>query len=274
MIQMQFCGQWGNQLFQYVLAKILAERTGLAYQPPPEFCRKDGQPVSWSGPPLFRMTPTPGRVLQADPADWQIIDATHWVDLDEIKGDRPVLLRGFFQRYSLYQPWKDQIKNDWLRIPPERFAETDPEAVVIHVRRTDYVDIGGGKAPDTTRQERATTEDEFARCLQEFPDARRLVLVSDDPNAAAAMKWPLPFTIAGAPWDRDFLTLASARQLIISCSTFSWWAGWLGRAAKIVTPVFDGTYWARGIGAAGPDRPLIPNLYPDDEAGRWVWLTE
>jgi len=186
-LQMQFAGQAGNQFIQHAVAKIIAARTGLAYAPPDTFFAKDGSPVKWSGTPIFTMTPTPGRVLQAPADQWQMIDAMHWLNLDGIKGDRPVSLRGFFQRYELLRPWKDRIRNDWLRIPPERFVETDPEAVYVHVRRTDYVDIGGGQAPDTTRQERANTPAEFASCIAEFPEAKRLVLVTDDAASAAAM---------------------------------------------------------------------------------------
>src|SRR3990167_4573417 len=101
MIHMQFAGQWGNQGIQYVVAKIVAERTGLAYQPPEEFFRKDGSPVSWSGEPLFRMTPTPGTILQGEPAAWQMIDAMHWLDLDSITGGKAGSICGFFFRYEL-----------------------------------------------------------------------------------------------------------------------------------------------------------------------------
>lgn len=272
MIAMQFAGQIGNQMVEYCVAKIIAERTGLAYQPSDDFFKKDGSPIAWSDKPLFRMAPTRGRILQSDPPGWQMIDAMHWLDLDAIDGSRPVSVRGFFQRYELLRPWKNRIRKEWLSLSPWRIGPTDPEAVYVHVRRTDYVDIGEGRPPDTTRQERASTPEEFARCIAEFSGAKRLVLVTDDPTGAAAMPWPLPFTVQSAAWDVDFLTLASARWLVCSCSTFSWWAGWLGHAERIAIPVFPGTYWHNGLGAVGPDRPDFPNLYPDDEAERWRWL--
>lgn len=276
MIYMQFCGQWGNQLFQYVIAKIVAERTGLAYAPPDTFYAKNGDPVRWTGEPLVTMQPTPGRVMQAHRDGWQRVNAIHWADLDAIDSERPVFMTGFFQRYELVKPWKEKIRTQWLAISPDRFIATDPDAVYVHVRRTDYVP--GQDNPNNYRIHcLAATMDEYARGLAEFPDAKRLVLVTDDPGDAFLQEFSrfgLPCEVSGKRWDEDFLLLASARNLLICQSTFSWWAGWLGRAERIACCVPEGTYWRMGLNAIGSDRPEHPNLYPDDEPHRWKWITE
>jgi hypothetical protein len=278
---MQFAGQFGNQLHQYLTAKCIAEKTGLAYTPPAEFKTKNGNPVKWSGVPLFTMTPTPGRrVTDGIP---QVVHCIQWYDLDSLDADRPIIIReGFFQRYELLRPWKGRIRHDWLRFG-RPFVDIDPDTIAIHVRRTDYlfIDDAGTQPPDPTCNGCVTSPEEYGRCLEQFPNAKRVVFVTDDNNdpfiPALGKYLGLPWSINGGTWDNDFLLLASARNVIISQSTFSWWAAWLGRCEKIVCPCFEGSFWRYGLGLIGPPVPGakdFPNLYPTDEQDRWVWLTE
>lgn len=88
----------------------------------------------------------------------------------------------------------------------------------------------------------------------------------------------MPWTCELLPWDVDFLTLASARWVILSQSTYSWLAAFLGRAEKVICSVKPGTFWGNGVGLQGsqmgPGGRDFPNLFVDDEPGRWVWVTE
>ncbi len=160
-VKIYFAGQFGNQLFQYCIGKILAESRGLAFTPPPDFVDRDDHPVVWSGPPIFTMRPTTGLTY---PEEWALqFGAYHWYDFDSLPTGRPLhVCYGHWCRYELYKSWKTRIREDWLRIPPERFVETDPEAVYIHVRRTDFV-----LAPqqDAGLQSVSTPLDGFASCL-------------------------------------------------------------------------------------------------------------
>lgn len=285
MIHFRMVGQFANQCLMYCLARILSDRTGLAYRAPLGFKMKSGEPVQWSGEPLFTMRDAVG--VRADGIP-QVIDAWQWFDIGSLDPRRPVIVRQWFgQRYEILKPYKDRIRNDWLRIAPERFVETDPEAVYIHVRRTDYVEYMPNRPADPMLQGTATSMMEFARCLNEFPDAKRVVIVTDadddwiQQNMERLGQNPtwlgLPATVQSRAWDIDFLTLASARWLILSQSTFSWLAAFLGRAEKVVCSVKPGTFWGNGVGLQGPQTGPggrdFPNLYVDDEPGRWVWLT-
>ncbi len=271
-------GQFGNQLQTYLLCKILAERMFIDYRPPAEFVTKAGKPVQWSGVPLFKMLPTSGRKLETMP---QFIDAVQWFDMDGLDHERPIILRAWFgQRYEFLKPWKGRIKHDWLRLG-RPFLPVEDRDVYVHVRRTDYVDLGNGMGPPSQLHNGcATTIDEYRRCLAEFPGAAMVRIVTDDYSDPFVKQLGdalgLPWTAEPTPWDVDFMRLASARQLIICQSTFSWWAGWLGRAEKIVCPMFSGTFWANGMGLVGPPAPGeldFPNLVVDDEGDRWVWVT-
>lgn len=266
MIAVKFMGQIGNQLFQYLVGKILAEKTGLFYHPPPSFMDKGGHPVKWSSRPIWKMTPTPGCAIAEPERKYHLMHELDWDAFDP--NSRTTITHGYFQKWANFAPWKERIRQEWLPISEDRFVETDDDAVYVHVRRTDYVDVGNGRSPDRATQGYATSIDEFRECLTEFPDAKRIVIVTDAPKDPFVKLFDrlLPSTVSGLPWDQDFLLLASARNLLMSQSTYSWWAGFLGKAERIVCPIPAGTFWHRGMTEAG-----MPHLYVDDEPKRWIW---
>ncbi len=117
-----------------------------------------------------------------------------------------------------------------------------------------------------------------------FPEAKRAVIVSDDYKdrflnevadlVASRLEW---VEAARGTWDADWLTLASCKNLIMSQSTYSWWAAFLGRCQKIVCPVFPSTFWGKGYRLIGPpkDGRDFPNLEVTDDPGKeWIWLHE
>lgn len=269
MITFRPIGQWGNQLFSYIACKIMAEENQLPFEPPPFFLTKSGQRLHWTGPLLFEMEPTK---YPARSGRMQRIRADHWSPLSFGRTVGGIdVEHAYFQRYELIKPWKARIKDDWLRIR-RPFVETDADAVYIHCRLTDYV-VGQGGVKG--RNGIATTIDEYRDCLAEFPDAKRLVIATDDPASPFLHEFDklgLPWSVTGAPWDQDWLTLASSRWLLISQSTYSWWAGLLGRAERIVCPLGAGTLWAIGHGRIGPPTGADwVNLDVDDEPERWIW---
>jgi len=267
-IEVRYQGQLGNQFFQYCIGKILADKTGQQYMPR-NWLNKARQPLRWNMSQYVIPLPTTGEKNGAGPIQ---INCMHYFDMSRITRGAAVNARGYFQRYELLRDYKDKIRGQWLKLRAPLPA-TDPEAVYVHVRRTDYV----GEHLNPDKQCQATTLEEYAACLKKFPDAKRMVIVSDnyeDDMLAKVAGLGLPTTYARGTWDKDFLTLAAARWVIISQSTYSWWAAFLGKAEKVVCPVFPQTYWGRGVGlhghAAGNDHP---NLFVDDEPGKWEWVT-
>jgi len=274
-IQVRQLGQFGNQLTQYAIAKIIAERTGHAYLPPGRWLDKRSNPLVWSGAEYFFQQPSPGIGTQSKLLN---ICAAHWLDIDALPRGFDMNLTGYFQRYELFQPYKDRIRNDWLRIRTELPA-IDPEAIYIHVRRSDYVRNDNGQPMNPHAQAIATSIDEYAACLKRFPPGKRLVLLTDDHTDPFLDEFRRLGSVerCRGTWDEDFLTLAAARYLILSQSTYSWWAGFLGRAERIVCPLLPGSLWHFGKNLYGPPRPRhndYPNLCVNDEPGRWEYVTE
>jgi|GEM_PF-7052489 len=269
----RYIGQWGNQLCQAAVCKILADRTGLPWTPPSGWLTKSGKPLHWAGAPIVEVEGTPG-VQHKGKRHHLHFD--HWCDLAQFGPEcgEITINHCYAQRYEMFQPYRDMIRNCWLKIRVP-LLDPDPEAVYCHVRRTDYVP-GVDNPNDPARHCLAATLDDYRECLAEFPDAKRLVVATDDPAdpfIADMRTLGLPLEVLGGTWDTDWLALASARWLIMPQSTYSWWAGFLGRAERIVCPIRAGTHWwygrvIRGPSAIGHD---YPNLYVYDEPHRWIW---
>lgn len=214
MITQRMIGQFGNQCIQYFAARIMADVTGLAYVPPPCFVDKRGHPVKWTDDaPLFEMQAVEGRRHKGEP---HRIRAQHTFDPETLDccPDAPIYIEhGYFQSYAFLKPYKQQIRDEWLPWlkPP---AETDPDAVYIHCRRADYVPgVENPNRPDLHCL--AMTMDEIGRCLREFPDAKSLVICTDDPRDPFIGKFAqfdMPWKVSGLAWDEDFRLLASARN--------------------------------------------------------------
>jgi len=252
-------GQFGDQLFQYVAGKIMADVTGLSYVPPFSFLTPHGHPVAWSGPPVFAMTPTVAKIRPQDGVTKQFI-GEHWIDWSEFKGASQVFMQGFFQRYECIKPWKEHIKSQWL-VPNVSVPLSNSNTLYIHYQKFD----------------RQITLKEYDACIQQFSDIKRLAICTSDPNDDGLNCFDqlgIPWAIANGSWDSDFLTLLSAKWLIISQTTYAWWAAFLGQAKKIVCPIPNGTLWSYSRSGKPKPQKDYPNLIVDDEPERWIWMDD
>jgi hypothetical protein len=222
MIEVQYLDQTGNQLFQYCLGRILAERLGLALQAAPIA----GFPGTASV--------IPGRcVLQPE-----VELCGHRIDFEAQLQDpspRRIVLRGWFQRYSYFQPEQAAIRR-WLQRPPLSSADhPHPRDLVVHVRRRDYL-WHGWALPFSWYQQ-----------LIEQRRFRQLILVTDDPSDPFFRRFrhyrPV---LRNLNFHADFDFLLAARHLALSPSSFAWWAAFLGQAEWIGFPIPHSGIWAPG----------------------------
>jgi hypothetical protein len=142
-------------------------------------------------------------------------------------------LGGYFQSEKYFEACGEEVRG--LFVFPEaalaearEFLGRDPRPVVgVHVRRGDY-------KGDPMRD--LCTPCYFRRAMARFPRGRvRFVLCSDEP--AQAREWIGRQDVeifAGRDELSDLALLAHGRHLILSNSSFSWWAAFLGPAKETV----------------------------------------
>ena len=228
MVIVRMQGRIGNNLFQYAFARLIAEQLGLALEVvPPDTNSADALQTLFS---QFADAPwsIEGQRLDA-PVERHLHGRDgfdgHVLDMAALLSDptpRRVELRGMFERYEYYQPFKEQIRG-WFEIEPLACGhEIGNDDLVVHVRRGDYVALG--RALDLS------IYDQMLEGLR----WRRLFLVGDQLDALVLRHFRRfePIVVHNDPVS-DFRFLLNFSQIVGSQSTFCWWAAFLSPAHTV-----------------------------------------
>lgn len=242
MIEIRYSTRLGNQLFQYALARIIASELNLLLPASPI----SGFPSTFKAIP-GRCILWPKTVLEGQDPDLS--------SLLQHSRDCHLTLDGNFQQSKFFVPWSHQLRSQWL-IPevPNGFTGADPDDLVIHIRRTDYLWQGWG-LPFSTYQS-----------IIESHAAKRVVIVTDDPHDPFLWRFkkynPI---IRNTTAFYDFLYLRSANNIMMSPSSFSWWAAFLSEATRVYFPVPQSGIWAsnhdEGVNLMMPDDDRYITVY-------------
>lgn len=221
MVEVKYIGRLGNHLFTYASARVLAEQLGYCLQAP----AIPGFPGTEDAVP-GRMYYSPQQTLAYD----QFFDAPALV---ADKRARKILVQAYCQNYAYFREHAAAVRR-WYQ-QPEPATQPDPEAVVCHLRLTDFVDYRWSISLDYYRTVLAT-----------LYRGRPVVLVTDDPDHVCLKE----FIDRGAMVHRgetvldDFRMLVAARHLLIGTSTFAWWAAFLS-TGRVVAPLPARGYYFR-----------------------------
>ena len=271
MIRIVLLGRTGNNLFQYALGRVLAEKHGVPLVMDGSWFNAQG----WSEVSHFLKLPLQAQVLRrcslGARALLKLTDKHYWEYrgvpvLRESSDDQAFapgfleapadcMIFGYFQSPRYFQSMAVPLRNELnaligggLRISEcLRGKLADANSVAVHVRRTDYLNIPIFQVCDSHYYQAA-----MARMREHLPDAR-FYIFSDDPAwcraeyCAADQEVIDQGRMAGNPlYDLHLMSLASHH--IIANSTYSWWAAWLGAkpAQQVLMPE---RWYAHGIKA-------------------------
>lgn len=223
MIYASFMGNFGNCLFQYCFSRMLQERMKYALTFEPESIAK----LTKHFPGV--VTAFPGAVMHGPDfivgegtmrhSRTMTMDELAWVCQGEV--DKRLRVVGYFERSYWYLPERDKIRS-WIPVEhlPIGFS---------------VVNIRGGDRRDHTLEE----ADYYRKAVNMV--LFRPVIVTDDPD------WDFVRSFGLQVYHRtplvDFELCASAPELVIGRSTFSWWAAFLGRKGQRVIQPEPQTLW-------------------------------
>jgi len=236
MIHLQMNGFIADNLFQYVVARILAEELGYAL----EVAHSRMQPRK-NVPRLLQLLSLchdapltlPGKIFHS-PVDTTALmghgdfDGFH-LDLEGMirrRDERKIMMAGYFQRYELLQPYKQRIRS-WFEIDAcDLGHDISSEDIVIHIRQGDFVLVG-----------RAISLSFYTDLLDRLT-FRKLYICGFglDAQVREAFTRYAPIYVQGEAVD-DFRFMKGFNRMIQSTSGFSWWAGFLSQADEIYAPV-------------------------------------
>lgn len=230
-------GRFGNQLFQVSFSRWLARTTGRrvlydlcmvggpdGVEGPDEFRRRVIDRSTWG---IERSIKPTGRLVDLGRLI-RLAEGPHRVVIDGSLGGhgslnslRPAWWFGYWQQEVFAQSAKEEISS---LFPPDAISRprAPKPTIGVHVRRGDYVGLGNALSADWY-----WAAVQQARTL--LGEKGTIVVQSDDPEWC---RMNLPFADFVAPASVEpmaaFSELASCNCLVMSASTFSWWAGFLG----------------------------------------------
>ena len=149
-----------------------------------------------------------------------------------IPSDFVGIVQGFFQSSKHFKSYEKEIKELFSKL----ISEIKKEGVAgIHIRMGDYLNLNWRyKSPDKDFIEKALA--------QLSPNIKRLMVFSDEPNKAMELirscngseKYGIINGSAESDEINDIREMTACEELIISCSSFSWWAAYLGEHKKVI----------------------------------------
>lgn len=210
LISLKYRDKFGNRIFQYCLARILAEahKCNLACEPLPYF---------------VNAIKIENRKIIKEPT---IRLKKHRIDFDNaIKTPAHYILHGWFQRYEYYADYKNLIQS-CLAIDANKdlaAMRINPDDMVIHLRQTDMTNIDYRYLPIA---------------IKEYKTKGRIFLVTDDCNSLLARQLINDYNMIVYSKSEidDWTFIKGFSTIILGCSTYSWWAAYLSNAHTIVYP--------------------------------------
>ena len=211
-------GGAGNHLFQYCLGRIIASNLGFHLDIVPAHSGLDLIPGC--------LDSVVGKVYE-EPVD----QLPPYIELEDILTNlqpRKIELRHFFQNSKYFVPYREDIIR-WLRLP-NKVVPTG--SLVVHIRLGDYDDLS------------RLSYEYYANAIDSI-DHDNLVICTDSPDEPFIKKFMhYNPTISRGSWYHDFCYIMGANKIVLSQSTFSWWAAFLSEANQIVFPLPKSGWWS------------------------------
>lgn len=214
----------GNIMFTLAAACAHARRAGVECHVPWSYNDASMMLRSWLGGWVLPSTPCGVN----EPVAWQEPSFSYSpISMNIRKGG----LRGYFQSAQYFEDHEQFIRALYAPF----IAEKEPGTAGIHIRL--------GDCRELRHKHRVQDIDFLQRAAVHLsPEIHHLALFSDEPDEAAAMLASMPelsrFTLE---IDRSgpcevLRRMTAMEELIISCSSFSWWGAWLGQTRKVIVP--------------------------------------
>jgi hypothetical protein len=143
-----------------------------------------------------------------------------------------IRLQGYFQSYKYFAEYASEIRY-WLR-NQILISDMSPTNLVLHIRLGDMK-----KNPSVKEIHGFIDKNYIDSALSYFTNfnASNPLIITDDKSSVDELFPQLSkqFKVISNDIISDFSVMCSAQNIIISNSTFSWWAAWIGNG-RVVAP--------------------------------------
>ncbi|MBM9477785.1 alpha-1,2-fucosyltransferase [Nakamurella flavida] len=259
---MELSGGLANQLFQWSAGRVLADEHGVPLILDASLvCRPDGRGLQVDRLSDHERLVEPGELTRRL---WS--SAHRWLPrvplglvkrialrrpratrrCGDLRAARVVLgsgrsprLAGLFQEPDLLFAQRENIRERVrTRLPAGGAVASLPENyAAVHIRRGDYV-----SNEKYRRLFGVCSEQYFRRAIRRLDPSLPIAFVSDDPawcrSFATSLGFPAHRILPPSGNDHfdDLATIARAKEVVLSNSTFSWWGVYLGEPVTVICP--------------------------------------
>jgi hypothetical protein len=226
-VQYDQWGRMGNRMFQYAFARILSEM---------KKCPMHAEP-------LLNFKNTLNTLPLASPSSNAIYTrnyGSHTVDMNElVHSSRDIVVNSYVQKWFYYVAFQEEIKK-WFHLDIENHTKPANDELVIHVRETDYNAIGMTFPAEL-----------YVNAVKKLGYSKNTVVTDNFESPIALALKDMGCSILSDKYVdtfsyvnndnimRDFIYMMMAGHLLISHSSFSWWAAFLGNHDKVYCPVTE-----------------------------------
>ncbi len=224
MVIVRYNGFLGNNLFQYALGRIIAEELRL---------RLVADPINGF--------PNTKKTIMGDELHTKAVTLTgNDIDLSRIiKNPGMYTLNGYFQKFKYYQPYKSKIKH-WFKLEDVLFTKLprmQDGDVVLVVRLGDYL-----------WHDSILPQSYYLQILKQL-NPLRVFVCTDSPqsNYFSAFEKYQPVILLSSALEQ-FAFITTAKTVVMSQSTFSWWAAFLSDSNQVFYPRPSVGLWAGNRG--------------------------
>lgn len=210
MVRVDYIGTLGNKLWQYCVGRILAEKYGLKLQTKAiDGFENTKQEVN-------------GNV------GTNYVEAIETHNLPPIDQNSNAYLRGYFCKYKHIRQYKEKVK-EWLHLPKFQKDFDDSDELVLTIRR------GWNGWPIKL----CPNVKFYIDFIKKNPQFKKITLCTDsfDDNYFDELNPYIDNFIKESPIEQ-FRYIMSSKNILLSSSTFSWWAAFLSDAKTIYYPWF------------------------------------
>jgi len=211
MIKVHFTGRLGNNMFQYCFGRILAEQMEYKLECPliPYFKNAiliDGNIIT-------------NFIVIDRNFRGTIKDLLYW------KNERGIILTGFYQNQSFYIDKRNEIR-EWFKYDVKNKQSILDNDIVLHIRRTDY--YGNNSRLKLN----------FYTDILDNGKYNNIFICGDefDLETREILKRFNPIYVHESEID-DMMFISQFNNIIMSNSTYAWWAAFLSFAKNIFYPI-------------------------------------
>ena len=160
--------------------------------------------------------------------------------IPKIESRNDVYISGYFQNQDYLGPSLQTLLRTLVKLTDHVRTKND---LSVQIRRGDY------KSPEIKRRLGLLSPLHFSSWISKFPESTIVSVHSDDPKSEIDSflggQFPYHFVEPQANILETLRLLSNSTHLIISNSTFAWWAGALGEYLGVTQNIISPTRWNR-----------------------------